>query len=335
VLSSVFDYISAMFVHLNHRFEAQWQDHFHDALNPALQVSYEDDTCHFDDIEVLVGGRPTAEQLKKMPSLKKILLPYVGLPGNTRELLKDFSSIKVHNVHHNATHACEATVGLLLAASQFLIPVDREMRQGSWQSKFDDNPNVMLGGQTAVILGWGAIGQKVAAVLKALGMKIIAVRKHPEKGGEGADSVVGVGDLKKVLPQATALILALPLTTETAGLIGAEELALLPQPSVLVNIARGDIVDEKSLFENLSSGHLRAAAFDVWWRYPKEAERDSFPVSELPFHELDNFIFSPHRAGGFKCGEVEKARVEAVAASLNAYATTGEMPSPVDLQLGY
>jgi phosphoglycerate dehydrogenase-like enzyme len=117
-------------------------------------------------------------------------------------------------------------------------------------------------------------------------------------------------------------------------LIGERELALLPPDAVLVNVGRGPIVDEAALYHALHEGTLHAAGLDVWYNYPAdEASRSHTPPSAYPFHELDNVVMSPHRAGG--SDESEMRRMTHLAALLNAAARGDEMPNRVDLQAGY
>lgn len=128
-------------------------------------------------------------------------------------------------------------------------------------------------------------------------------------------------------------MICLPLTDETKGLIGADELAQLAPGAVLVNTGRGPIVDERALFDALRAGRLRAG-LDVWYRYPEdEAARAGTPPATLPFHELDNIVMSPHRAG--LCAETERLRAVFLAEMLNAGARGEPMPGRVDLDAGY
>jgi phosphoglycerate dehydrogenase-like enzyme len=146
----------------------------------------------------------------------------------------------------------------------------------------------------------------------------------------------GRGALRGLLPRANVLVLALPSTPETIGLIGRAELDLLPGRAVVVNAGRAASIDERALYEALASHRLLAAGLDVWYRYPESRDRaQGVAPAHFPFHHLDNVVMSPHRAGGLGVGDVEDARVDALAALLNA-ATRGEpVPNRVDLEAGY
>ena len=140
--------------------------------------------------------------------------------------------------------------------------------------------------------------------------------------------------IPELLPQANALVICLPLTPETEGLIGASELALLPPRAVLVNVGRGPIVDEAALYDALASGRLHAAGLDVWYRYPEdEAARVHTPPAAQPFHELDSVVLSPHRGGDNI--DTEARWPAALAALLNAAARGEPIPNRMDLAAGY
>ena len=287
--------------------------------------------------EVLVAGRPSREQLEACPDLRVLIVPYAGVPSQTRDLLlENFPDLEVYNLHHNAAAAAELAVSLLLAAAKTLVPVDRQFRRHDWRSRYDGAPTLILEGKTAVILGLGAVGTRIAAACHALGMGIHAVRKRPDRPSPPQVTVHLLGDLQKTLPQADVLLVCLPLTPETEGLIGGRELGLLRPSSILVNVARGAIVGEEALYRALSGGRIAAAGIDVWYQYPSTPEeRANTPPSRFPFHELDNVVMSPHRGGAYRMEELEKQRMRDLAVTLNAIARGEPAPHPVDVRAGY
>lgn len=283
-----------------------------------------------DDVEVLVLGRPSAGQLDAASSLKALVVPYAGIPRSTLALLIERPHIAVYNLHHNAQLVAEMACALVLSAAKWIVPMDRALRSGDWRPRYEPAPALVLSEERALILGYGAIGRALEPMLRGLGMDVRAIRRHPDPE---APHVFAPEHLYEQLKACRVLVLALPSTEETRGWLGAYELNMLPKGSVLVNVARADIVDEDALFEALSSGHLRAAALDVWYRYPgSEAERSNCEPATRPFHTLPNVVMSPHRAG--HSDVTEKRRAEALCALLEALAS-GAQPRPVDLGLGY
>ena len=267
--------------------------------------------------DVLVDGVPDRERAE---GCRAIVIPYAGVPKKTRELASRLG-VPLYNLHHNAAPTAEMAMALLLAAAKRVVPLDRALRADDWRPRYSDARDTLLSGKTVVILGHGAIGRRVAVACEGLGMEVVAVRRR--------DGVA----LSELLPRADALMICLPSTPETEGLIGTEELALLPDGALLVNVARGPIVDEQALYDALRSGRI-AAGLDVWYEYPKkEDDRGRTPPSSLPFHELENVVMSPHHGGLTK--ETESLRARHLAGLLNALARGEEPESRVDLERGY
>ena len=289
------------------------------------------------DTQILVHGRPSVKQLAACSELKALIIPYAGVPAETCKLLMDsHSDLPVYNLHHNAVAASELAMALFLAAAKTLIPVDRKFRSHDWRSRYDGAPTMLLEGKTVVILGFGAIGSRLATMCLALGMKVHAVRRRAEYAHLEGVHVHSSDDFHELLPIADALFIALPLTPETEGLIGREEIGLLPPSCVLVNIARGSIVDEEALYLFLKEEQITAAGIDVWYNYPRTPEsRANTPPSQFPFHELGNVVMSPHRGGAFQLEELEQRRMADLAHTLNAIARGEEIPHRVDISAGY
>jgi phosphoglycerate dehydrogenase-like enzyme len=288
-------------------------------------------------LQILIAGRPQREQITASPNLRALIIPWAGLPETTRQLMLEFPHIAVHNLHHNALPVAEHALALLLAAAKFVVPMDRSLRSGDWTPRYQPNPSILLHGRTALILGFGAIGQQVARLCRGLGMDVVAVRRKSSgpSSATGDDVVLAPPEaLHSLLPRADVLLVCLPHTPQTAGLIGDDELALLPPGAVLVNIGRGPIVDEGALYHALCEGKLSAAGLDVWYNYPEDqASRAHTPPSAYPFHELDNVVMSPHRGGGST--GTERLRRQHLAELLNAAARGESMPNRVDLEAGY
>lgn len=274
------------------------------------------------EVDVLVWGVPTVEGLTSVVQGGTLVIPYSGVATATRERLAARPDLRVFNLHHNADLVAEHAVALLLAASRRLVPHHRAMVSGDWRGRWSEDDSPPLRGAPAVILGYGAIGRRVGEALTALGMTVHGIRRHH-----------GVEALERLLPHARALIVAVPLTPATTGLLDARRLDLLPAEAVLVNIARGAVCDEVALYEALRDRRIYGAGLDVWWRYPDAEHRHDTPPAECAFHELDNVVCSPHRAGhGAETEELRTAHLAEVLADL----AQGRTPaSRVDPTLGY
>jgi phosphoglycerate dehydrogenase-like enzyme len=306
-----------------------------EGLDPAVSLQLGPEQPDEPDYQVFVGGRPSREQLAASDHLQAVVVPWSGVPEPTRELLRSFLHVALHNLHHNAGPVAELALALLFAAAKFIVPLDRALRQHDWRPRYRPNPSLLLHGKTALILGYGAIGRRVARVCSALGMEGLATRRSVDGIEEGKDGVAVYPSnrLDELLARTHALIITLPLTGETEGLIDAEALSLLPAGAILVNVGRGPIVDQEALYAALDKGHLGGAGLDVWYNYPEdEAARVETRPADFPFHTLDNVVLSPHRGGAVR--ETGVLRMAHLARLLNALAR-GEQPNAVDLSAGY
>jgi phosphoglycerate dehydrogenase-like enzyme len=303
-------------------------------LDPGIELTLGDQIPEPAEYRVLVGGVPSREFVEASPNIKNLVIPWAGLPTTTRELMLEFPEIAVHNLHHNAAPTAETALALLFAAAKFVIPYDQSLRAHDWTMRYQPNPSMLLNGKTALILGYGAIGQYAGKVLRAMDMRVLGVRRNPETSFDNCADIYALEALPRLLPQADVLLIALPLTPETENLIGEAELALLPRGAVLVNVGRGPIVDPAALYSALKEGHLRGAGLDVWYNYPSDEEAHPHtPPADYPFHELENVVMSPHRGGGSE--DSNTLRMLHLAEILNAAARGEAMPNRVDLQAGY
>jgi phosphoglycerate dehydrogenase-like enzyme len=305
-------------------------------LDPSIKIIPGTELPSPADYQILISGRPTREQLEASPNLQALLIPWAGLPTNTRELMVNYPDISVHNLHHNAIPTAETALMLLLTAAKRILPIEQKFRQHDWRPRYGPNPALMLSGKTVLILGYGKIGQHIGKVCRALGMRVLAIRRSAQKleDDPAQAKVHAPQDLARLLPETNVLMITLPLTEETEGMIGEAELDLLPGQAIVVNVGRGPVVNQKALFQALKCCKLHSAGIDVWYNYPPNVEsRAHTPPADYPFHTLKNIVMSPHRGGGSL--EVEILRMEKIAAVLNATARDGKMPNQVDIERGY
>jgi len=305
-------------------------------LDPSIEFIMSEELPNPANYDILVAGRPTEEQLNASPNLHTVVIPWAGISDETFKLMLAYPNISLHNLHHNASATAETALMLLLTAAKQILPIERRFREHDWTTRYGPSSAVGLDGKTILILGFGHVGQRVARACQAMGMKIIAIRRDI---GEPAREDIQVevfppNELHKLLPQANVLMVTLPLTGETEGMIGEEEINLLPPNAILVNVGRGPVVDQAALYHALKDGRLHSAGIDVWYNYPQDEEsRSNTPPADFPFHELENVVMSPHRGGGAM--DVEVLRMRHLARLLNAAANGEPIPNRVDLTQGY
>jgi glyoxylate/hydroxypyruvate reductase len=185
-------------------------------------------------------------------------------------------------------HGSSLTEFVILALLYFCRDVPRLQRMQAahhWQR----HANAELAGRRVLVVGLGSVGRMIARRLAALDVEVWGMRRSaPGTAPEGVARVLPFEGLAHALPDIDALVLACPLTEQTHRLIGAAELQALPSHAVLINIARGQVVDERALIEALASGRLNGAALDV-------VEQEPLPA-ESPLWDLPNILISPHSA---------------------------------------
>jgi phosphoglycerate dehydrogenase-like enzyme len=180
-----------------------------------------------------------------------------------------------------------AITGLLMLARNFprWLAAQRERR---WDPMRPPDFPCDLVGQTVLIYGLGSIGSEIARLARALGLKVIGIRRSPQRSDDPVDEMHPPQKFGELLPRVDWLVIASPLTTETRGLVNADVLALLPKGARLINIGRGEIVDEAAMIDALRAGHLGGAYLDVFEKEPLPAES--------PLWDLPNVIISPHNS---------------------------------------
>jgi phosphoglycerate dehydrogenase-like enzyme len=194
------------------------------------------------------------------------------------------------NVGAYAQPMAEYVMAVTLALARRLPQRHAEMARGEfgmWK------PVLTLDGAVCVILGFGGIGKASARMMRAFGARIYAVNTSGASN-EPTDFIGTLADLGRVLAEADVLVIALPLTRATRGLIGAQELALMKPAAILVNVGRAAIVDEQALYEHLRDHSDFCAGLDTWWHEPGPGSAFS---TEYPFFDLPNLIGSPHNSG--------------------------------------
>jgi phosphoglycerate dehydrogenase-like enzyme/ribonuclease HI len=251
------------------------------------------------EVEVVIGGSFSKEDLDQAKKLKLFQIPFAGVDQLDLSLYKNRKDIFICNVHANRAAVAEHAFALILALAKNIVTNDRDLRLGRWHGFSSKEPTIQLQGKSLGIIGLGSIGWEIAKIGHLLGMKIFALKREiKEKDLEKKKILEFLGankDLEKVIKESDFIIITVPLTQKTKGLIGKKELKLM-QGKYLVNISRGAVIDEEALFKSLEEHYLSGAAIDTWYQYPTNEQKEILP-SQYNFHKLKNVVMSPHTAG--------------------------------------
>jgi phosphoglycerate dehydrogenase-like enzyme len=190
---------------------------------------------------------------------------------------------------------------VMLALTRRLIVYDHDLRAGNWHTAFSygGTPERDLRGCVVGCIGVGNIGSRVVELARTFGMRTIAITRAPTAKRAallGVDWLGSMDDLNRLLRESDFVVICVPLTEATTGLLGEAELELIGPGGYLVNVARGAIVEEAPLFEALRTNRIAGAGLDVWYRYPEHVGQVVMPAN-YPFWELENVVMTPHAAG--------------------------------------
>lgn len=275
------------------------------------------------DVEAILVRSATkvdAEALAASGRLKVVARAGVGLDNVDVKAATQAGVMVVNAPTSNIVSAAELAVALMLAAARHISPAHAALTQGEWKrSKYT---GIELYEKTVGIVGLGRIGVLVAQRLSAFGMDVIAYDPYVQ-AGRAAQMGVRLVDLDTLLAESDFMSVHLPKTSETVGLIGEDQLAQAKSNLVLVNAARGGIVDEAALYTALKEGRIGAAGLDVF----------AFePCTDSPLFELENVVATPHL--GASTDEAQEKAGVAVAKSVRL-ALSGELvPDAVNVQGG-
>ena len=300
-----------------------------DALGPDFEIRRCDGAdraellpaiADVDAILVRSATKVDDEALAAAKRLKVVARAGVGLDNVDVKAATQNGVMVVNAPTSNIVSAAELAVGLMLAAARHIAPASAALKQGEWKrSKYT---GVELYEKTVGIVGLGRIGVLVAQRLSAFGMKVIAYDPYVQ-AGRAAQMGVRLVTLDELLAEADFMSVHLPKTPETIGLIGEDELAKVKSELVLVNAARGGIVDEHALYVALKEGRVAAAGLDVF---------ASEPCTDSPLFEFENVVATPHL--GASTDEAQEKAGIAVARSVRL-ALGGELvPDAVNVQGG-
>jgi glycerate dehydrogenase len=189
-----------------------------------------------------------------------------------------------------AVPMAEQVMAMTLALAKHLLVQQQKLREGT----FDQfTPNRMLSGMTAGILGYGGIGRATAILMRAFGMRIYAINTSGTSH-EPVDFLGTLHDLERVLRESDVVVICLPLTRTTKGIIGERELSWMKPHAILINVARGALLNDGALYTHVKSHSDFLLGIDAWWTEPFLTGQFHM---EYPFLELPNVLGSPHNSG--------------------------------------
>jgi phosphoglycerate dehydrogenase-like enzyme len=289
-----------LLIALHHRFEL-WQipAWFSERLRrdfSQLEVvhlpNYDRVTEEIADADIAIAWSLRGEQIKAARRLRWIHSTATAVHHlMTPELLaSDIVVTNARDVHGSVV--AEHAIALAFALAKRLPQSVRYQQQKHWAQRdlWDEQPRPReLNGATMTIVGLGAIGAPLARLAKSLGMRVVGVREHPERGSEVADAVYGFEKLDEALSAGDFIVLAVPVTPKTRHLMNAERLARLKPDAYLINVGRGVLVDEAALLDALRAKSFGGAALDVTTEEPLPPES--------PLWEMGNVLITPHIAG--------------------------------------
>ena len=253
------------------------------------------------EVDVLIGWRPSKILLESGKNLKVFINPGAGV----KHLLDLFielnrkRKITLINGHGNSYFVAQHAVALLLTLTNKTIPHHIWMKEGKWRTGDRDAASIPLRFREVGLLGYGAINKKVHQFLAGFDIKFRILRKNWNKQKDKIPTEAkkyGIAEIDNFLKEVDVLMVAVPHTSQTSGLIKARELKLLGPKGLIINVARGDIINQEDLYDALKNRSILGAAIDVWYNYHPKANKGGLKYPyEFPFHNLNNIILSPHR----------------------------------------
>ena len=278
--------MKTIFIDCNQQLGAVWQ-RVHGPDDPPVTIN----TTPFEKTELphIVGDYDIAiddhsymptDLVRQCKSLKHIVFLGTGAASYMSVPEIEALGVKVHTIKgYGDTAVAEQSIALMMAACRDLARMDRNIRAGTWQPR----EGMQVFGKTLGIIGLGGIGAEVARIAKGMGLNVIAWNRTPRP-----DASVPMVELDTLLQQSDIVSLNLVLNDETRGFIDKARIARMKPGVILVNTARGALVDEAAMIEALKSGHIRHAGLDVFHNEPLKADH--------PLAKLDNVTLAAHAA---------------------------------------
>jgi phosphoglycerate dehydrogenase-like enzyme len=322
---------------IHHRLELwnapQWFGEGLAAAFPAVQVvqrdSYDGIEPELRDAEVIFTISLRPEQFAAARKLRWIQAPTAAVHQFLFPELIDSDVVLTNATEVHGPVVAEHVVAVIFALAKRIPRAVVLQQQRVWgqEAMWNDPPHLReIEGATLGLIGVGSIGRRVAKMASALGMRVIAVREHVEKGiPEGVAAVFPPSDLDELLTQSDFVVVAAPLLAATDGLIGDAQLAVMKPDAYLINVGRGPQVDTIALAKALRSRKIAGAALDVFDHEPLPADS--------PLWAVDNLLITPHTAG--LAGRMWQRHYDLFSGNLRRYLAHQPLQYVVDKRKGY
>jgi phosphoglycerate dehydrogenase-like enzyme len=292
-----------------------------------------------DGCDVLFTLRVPDELMRRSPQLKWIQLMSAGADHILKGLLAERKTVAVTTGSGVAASTiAEYTIASMLAWAHVFPTTMRAQLGREWKRTgfMEIEP---IRGKTLGVVGYGSIGRETARIAQGLGMEVVALKRNPDERRDPGWNPPGVGDPEGTIPrrwygadqcemllrEADFITVTLPLTAKTRGFIGPKEIAAMRPNAYIVNVGRGEVIDQDALIEALRTNRIAGAGLDVFEREPLEAESALW--------DLENVILTPHVSGGFK--NYNGVCCELFAANLRRFRTSQPLFNLVDRSMGY
>lgn len=266
----------------------------HQVLDLSDALDQPGERAHYESADVVIGIKLHAE----MPHPLKARLfhaPAAGTDAVNTALLPASCTLANCFGHENAI--AEYVIAALLMRHVPLARADQDLRQQRW-TYWAGRPTALrteLGAQTLGLVGFGHIAQTVAKRAKAMGMRVHVANRSPITH-PAVDRSWTLDGLHDFMGSCDAVVVCLPLTENTQGLVDASAMAAMRADAVLMNVGRGPVIDEKALYDALKNQQIGGAVIDTWYQYPTPTQPECAP-SQFDFTSLDNVLMTPHMSG--------------------------------------
>ncbi|GAB7036914.1 MULTISPECIES: 2-hydroxyacid dehydrogenase [Catenuloplanes] len=249
------------------------------------------------DADVIVAAALPAALARHATRLRLVHVTGAGYDRIPLDVLGP--DVRVANTFHHGRSIAEYVLAATIMLARRVPRAESAFRAGEWRSVLTDpavEPGLTLPGRTVGLIGLGETGTETARLFTALGARVRAVRARPSAPpppGVPLDWIGGIDDLDELLAASDVVVVTVPLSDATRGLLGAARYRHMRPGALLINVARGPVLDEADTYAALAAGTIAGAALDVWWGHPREGT----PPASHDFAALPNVLLTPHAAG--------------------------------------